>query len=277
MSEKKLQLRETQSIALDILKCVSQICDKLGLRYYLVFGTLIGAIRHKGFIPWDDDLDIMMPRPDHDKFVDYFTKHPEQFPNLKIFTPDNNPKYPYMITRVSDDRYRIIMNNEKPYGMGVFIDIYPYDGMGNTWEESVAYQKKGDLLSSCCFQATRVHLEKGLTKSTFRKIVKPFVFYVCKMIGKDFFQNKLKNMARKKPYDETKYVGNVVWGSGGSICIYDRSLFDDYVLVDFEDTKFKAPAKYDRFLRHIYGDYMELPPEKERQPHHGYYAIKNNL
>lgn len=275
MNEKKLELKETQQIALDILKKVANTCNKLGLRYYLVFGTLIGAIRHKGFIPWDDDLDIMMPRPDHDQFVKFFLSNKKEFPYYKIFTPDINPDYPYMITRVSDDRYRIIMDNEKPYGMGVFVDIYPYDGMGNTWKEAVKYQRKGDRLSSYCFQASRLHLEKGITKSAFRKIVKPSVFLTCKAIGKDYFQNRLKKIAREKPFDTTRYVGNVVWGSGGEVCIYDRKLFEEYIMVDFENSRFRAPAGYDEFLHHIYGNYMKLPPEKSRHPHHGYYVVRN--
>lgn len=197
----KLSLQENQKIAVGILDAVSKVCDEQGYRYYLVFGTLIGAVRHKGFIPWDDDLDIMMPRPDHDRFVEYFVNHREEFQNLKIFTPDLNKEYPYMITRVSDDRYRIVMENEKPYGMGAFIDIYPYDGMGDTWEEAVKFERRGDYLSSLCFQAARVHLEKGITKSKIRKIIKPAVFLLSKAIGKDFFIAQLKKQARKKPYD----------------------------------------------------------------------------
>lgn len=274
MKEEKIELEKTQQIALDILRIVSKVCDEQELRYYLVFGTLIGAIRHKGFIPWDDDLDIMMPRPDHDAFVRYFMSHPERFPNLKIFTPDNSPNYPYMITRVSDDRYRIVMDNEKPYGMGVFIDIYPYDGMGETWKEAVKFQRKGDRLSSFCFQASRNHFERGITKSIFRLIIKFPVFIVCKVIGKDFFQKKLRQLAGQKPYDSTKYVGNAVWGNGGDVCIYERRLFEESIFVDFENEKFRAPVGYNEFLHHIYGDYMKLPPKKDQKPHHGYYVIK---
>ena len=275
MNVGKIKLKETQQIALEILKRVSEICDAQNIRYYLVFGTLIGAVRHGGFIPWDDDLDIMMPRPDHDRFVEYFVEHQKDYPNLKIFTPELNPEYPYMITRVSDDRYRIVMENEKPYGMGVFIDIYPYDGMGDTWEEAVKYQKRGDWLSSCCFQASRLHYEQGITKTLLKKIIKFPVFGICKLIGKDYFQDKLKKIAREKPYDTTKYVGNAVWGSGGSVCIYDRQLFEETIMLDFEGLKFRAPIGYDTFLKHIYGNYMELPPENKRKPHHGYYVIHN--
>lgn len=275
MINNKLELSETQKIALDVLKTVADVCEEENIRYYLVFGTLIGAIRHKGFIPWDDDLDIMMPRPDHDRFVEFFLSNPERFKNLKIFTPEINHNYPYMITRVSDDRYRIVMDNEKPYGMGVFIDIYPYDGMGNTWTEAVKFERRGDWLSSLCYQASRLHLEKGITKSKFRKIIKLPVLLLCKAIGKDYFQKKLIKQARVKPFDESKYVGNAVWGSGGDVCIYDRSLFDEFLIADFENFKFRIPKGYDFFLRHIYGDYMQLPPIESRKPHHGYYVVKN--
>ena len=80
-----LTLQETQQIALEILHTVAEICEKLELRYYLVYGTLIGAVRHHGFIPWDDDVDIMMPRPDHDKLMEYLEEHIGEYPHLKVF------------------------------------------------------------------------------------------------------------------------------------------------------------------------------------------------
>ena len=86
-------------------------------------------MRHHGYIPWDDDVDIMMPRPDYDKLLIYLKGHICEYPNLKVFNREEYPEYPYMITRISDDRYVIEMANEKPFGMGVFIDIYPYDGL----------------------------------------------------------------------------------------------------------------------------------------------------
>lgn len=149
-----LALEEIQEASLHILEKIADLCDQLHLRYYLIYGTLIGAIRHKGFIPWDDDLDIMMPRPDYEKLITYFIENTDALRPLELFEPRVNPDYPYMIARISDNRYILDVTNEKDYGIGVFIDIYPYDGLGNTPKEALHYGLKGDRLSSLCFQAT---------------------------------------------------------------------------------------------------------------------------
>ena len=269
-----ITIQQTQRISLEILHTIASICEENGFRYYLFYGTLIGAVRHHGYIPWDDDVDIMMPRPDYDQLLNYLSKNISKFPNLKVFNHDVNPKYPYMITRISDDRYRIVMANEKPYGMGVFIDIYPFDGLGNTEEEALKYGLKGDHLSSICYQATRDHFAIETTTSPLRKMVK-FPFYLfSKAIGKERLQDKLEKLARVKPYDDNKYVGCVVWLSGGEKDIFPREWFDEYIEVPFEEYTFRIPRMYDKILKHIYGDYMKLPPENERVGHHDYQVYK---
>lgn len=270
----EVDIKETQVIAQDILDVISQLCDKLNLRYFLVYGTLIGAIRHQGYIPWDDDLDIMMPRKDHDALVDYLRQHISEYEHLEIFNHEVNDKYPYMITRISDNRYKIIMDNEDEYGMGVFIDIYPFDGLGNTKEEALKFGLKGDRISSLCYQATRKRFAIETTTSKIRKIIKLPVFIFAKICGKDLFQNKLQKLARLKSYDDSKYVGCVVWLSGGEKDIFPREWFDEYIMVQFENKKYRAPKEYDLFLRHIYGDYMQLPPEKDRIGHHNYKVVR---
>lgn len=140
---KELTTREMQEVSLEILHTIASICEKQHLRYALIYGTLIGAVRHKGYIPWDDDVDIMMPRPDYDSLLQYLKENIADYPYLKVFNREECPEYPYMITRISDQRYRIEMENEKPFGLGVFIDIYPYDGLGDTKQESVAFGLKG--------------------------------------------------------------------------------------------------------------------------------------
>lgn len=271
---KELTIKETQVISLEILHTISEICEEQHLRYALIYGTLIGAVRHHGYIPWDDDVDIMMPRPDYDKLLIYLKSHICEYPNLKVFNREECPEYPYMITRISDDRYVIEMANEKPFGMGVFIDIYPYDGLGKTKAEAVKYGSKGDRLSSFCYQATREHFAIETTTSLIRKIAKLPVYLYAKLRGKDCFQDKLEKLARVKAYDSSKYVGCVIWLSWGEKDIFPRKWFDETIMMPFDKYEFRVPKEYDQVLRHEYGDYMQLPPEKDRVGHHFYKVYK---
>lgn len=270
INKKPFTIQQTQAISLEILHTIADICEKQNFRYFLIYGTLIGAIRHHGYIPWDDDVDIMMPRPDYDKLLKYLYAHVKDLGYLRIFNHDINKGYPYMITRISDDRYYIVMDNEKPYGMGVFIDIYPFDGLGNTKEEALKFGMKGDRLSSICYQATRDHFAIETTTSPLRKAIKLPFFLFSKAIGKDRLQDKLESLARVKDYDKSTFVGDIVWLSGGWKDIFLRAWFDEYIMVPFEKYQFRAPKEYDQVLRHIYGDYMQLPPEKDRVGHHNY-------
>ena len=269
-TRKQLTMQQTQAISLEILRVIADICEAQGLRYALIYGTLIGAVRHHDYIPWDDDVDIMMPRPDYDKLLAYLDAHIAECPHLKVFNRDTCKDYPYMITRISDDRYVIEMENEKPYGMGVFIDIYPYDGLGNTPEEALKFGLKGDRLSSLCYQATRDHFAMETTTSALRKLVKFPIYLLAKLCGKDFFQNKLQQLAGVKPYDSSEYVGCVIWLSWGEKDIFPRKWFDETIMMPFGKYEFRVPKEYDQVLRHEYGDYMQLPPEKDRIGHHFY-------
>ena len=269
-----LKIKEIQVVSLEILKTITDICEAQNLRYFLIYGTLIGAVRHKGYIPWDDDVDIMMPRPDYDKLLAYLYRNMDKYSNLEVFNHNINKLYPYMITRISDIRYEIEMENEKSYGMGVFIDIYPFDGLGNTEKEAIKYGLKGDRLSSICYQATREHFALETTTSLIRKIIKYPFYLISKMIGKDIIQDKLESLARVKSYDESMYVGCVVWLSGGAKDIFKKEWFDEYVIVPYEKYEFRIPKEYDKILTHIYGDYMKLPSEKDRVGHHNYRVYK---
>ena len=270
----ELSIREIQEISLEILHTIANICEEQHFRYALIYGTLIGAVRHHGYIPWDDDVDIMMPRPDYDRLLGYLKLHIQEYPNLRVFNREECSEYPYMITRISDERYIIKMENEKPFGMGVFIDIYPYDGLGNTKEEAVKYGLKGDRLSSFCYQATRDHFAMETTTSIIRKIVKFPVFIYAKLRGKEYFQNKLDKLARVKEYDSSEYVGCVIWLSWGEKDIFPRKWFDETILMPFDKYEFRVPKYYDEVLRHEYGDYMQLPPEKDRVGHHFFKVYK---
>ena len=149
----ELTLRQMQEGALNILKKLDGICREQGLRYFLFYGTLIGAIRHKGFIPWDDDLDVAMPRPDFDRLVAYCRQHRQELLPMRLMTVDDNPQYVYPIARFSDTRYRVKYQGIRDYGLGLFVDVYPLDGCGNTEEEARAWvqQPMRDVkFINCC-------------------------------------------------------------------------------------------------------------------------------
>lgn len=270
----ELTLQDGQSISLNIMKVVADICEQEGLVYYLAYGTLIGAIRHKGFIPWDDDIDIMMPRQDYHKLIEYFEKHEADLKPLQLFSIYNCRNYPYMITRISDSRYVLDVQNEKSYGMGVFIDIYPLDGVGDTVVEYTKNKNRASRYSSLCFLSTRIRCEKGNTKSKIRLMIKWPAFLYAKVRGKNHFIKKLEKMVEKCDYVNSNYVGCLVWGSDGVKCIFPREWLDETILVPFEGYEFRIPKEYDAILTRLYGDYMKLPPEKDRIAHHFYKIYK---
>lgn len=274
MPQEEMQMCQIQQESLKILDTVAALCEKLHLRYYLAYGTLIGAVRHQGFIPWDDDIDIMMPRQDYKVLLKYFLDHAEELKPLELYSTYNCPDYPYMISRISNSEYVLDVHNEKPYGLGLFIDIYPMDGVGNSEEEFTALKNQATKYSSLCFLSTRLRCEKGNTRKKWKMLVKYPAFLFAHLLGKRYFVKKLEDMAAKCDYDNSSYVGCLVWGSDGIKGIFPKAWFAGTADVPFEGRTYKAPVGYHEVLTRLYGDYMQLPPEKDRIAHHFYKAYK---
>jgi lipopolysaccharide cholinephosphotransferase len=272
---RKLTINEIQNVSVGILKKIDEICNKLNLKYGLAYGTLIGAVRHKGFIPWDDDVDIMMPRRDYELLIDYFEKNKKKLMPYELFNYRTNEKYPYMICRISDSRYELDVENEDKFGLGVFVDIYPLDGAGNTVSEYTKLKNQTSMYVSMCFLSTRKRVKRENTKSFIKYILKYPAFFAAKMIGKDFFMKKLEVMARKYDYNTSTYVGCIVWASDDGVKgIIKKEWFENFIDIEFAGYRFKAPKEYDKILSRCYGNYMELPPKKDRIAHHYYDAYK---
>ena len=270
-----LTMNEVQKGALEVLKKIDEVCKKLDLRYFLAYGTLIGAIRHKGFIPWDDDIDIMMPRKDYDILIKYFIDYKSELMPFEVINPQVNDKCPYTISRISDSRYCLNVDNEDDYGIGLFVDVYPLDGVGTTVEEYTRLKNRSSRYASMCFLSTRQKVKRENTKSTLKYIVKFPAFAVAKMLGKKYFMKKLYRMEKQCDYDKSNYVGCIIWASDDGLRgIFPKEWFDEMTDVEFEGYHFKAPKEYDKVLSHGYGDYMKLPPEKDRIAHHYYDAYR---
>lgn len=264
----KLETRDIQLKTLDILLVVDKIAKELNLKYVLAWGTLIGAIRHKGFIPWDDDLDIMMPRKDYDKLQEYFVAHYEDLLPYVFFSKDTRNEYPYMIGRVCNTDYLLVAENEKNYDMGIFLDIYPMDGAGNGKHKLFYY--KACLTCTILGMKTRLHFAKSFS---FKKnVIKFILFQISHLLKEEKLIQKLKKYGKKYDYDTSSMICCMEWMDSGTPILFYKSLFDDVIYTKFENYLFPVPKDFDRVLRNYYGDYMQLPPEKQRVGHH-YYEI----
>lgn len=248
-----ISLEERKKIQLEMLIEIDVFCRKNKIRYILAFGTLLGAIRHKGYIPWDDDVDISMPYEDLLRFKRDFKSE-----KLKYCDIDTEKNYDFPFSRVcylpTYSRCGLIC---KSYGIS--IDVYPLIEVSNS-NEIISKQLKTAkiLFSRRCFI-------KRIRGSVIRHLpVKTIPFY--KQIN-TVYRNYLFNEMRKVGGGRFFFVA-------GLLELFDKHVldfnpFDELIEVDFENHKFLGPARYDEYLSTRYGDYMQLPPEDQRHPYHG--------
>ena len=269
MSEKELSLNEIHQETLTVLRKIISICEIINVDYCLGYGSMLGAVRHGGFIPWDDDLDIIMMRQDFDKFVSYCTKHSDQLIPYKLISIESNPDYPYCIPRFCDTRYKMVTSDDTPdAGMGMFIDIYPFDGAGKMSEKQIkmtAMKKK--FLMECLYYNDRKKYV-GSKKRGIYSFIRFFIYVYARLAGKQHFVKALNKLAYKYDYSDSENVECMIWNQWCKPV--PKRVFSSYITVPFETIQVKIPEGYDTFLKIVYGNYMELPPEEKRHPTHSY-------
>ena len=273
----RISEQELKGIMLEGLIEFKKLCNKFNLRYYLAYGSLLGAVRHKGFIPWDDDLDIMMSRPEYQRFIDYFLAHQNEMYPLKLLNMETESKCPHVISRITNTDYYLDVNNENDYGLGTFVDIYVVDGLGNKKEDAATVIKNTMDYPSLIFLSTRKRFSFGMTKGKLKKFKKIFVYLYAKIMGKMYFAHRLNEKLRRLDYTNSSYVGIAAWGErpkDPQTKVMKKEWIEDTFLTDFEQQKFRISKYYDEILKLNYGNYMQLPPEKDRVPHHLYKAYK---
>lgn len=250
---KLLSLDQVKQKELDILKYVVEVCRQIGCRYYLSYGSLLGAIRHRGFIPWDDDIDISMPRADYNKFLAWVTSAGNAHERFITLHPGCKG-YPYHYIKVVDATTRLIDTDLNDFaGNGLWIDIFPLDGVRT---QAVTRQKKlAKYFNSCRASASF----KECPPSN-----KPWRWKVCKWLGPNFFARLVTWCSARLPFDEGEYVAHMP--TAMQYC-FPRRLFNEVTEVEFEGLHFVAPKHYDEYLRILYADYMQLPPEDQRITH----------
>ncbi len=267
MNEQPLTLQEIHKETLVILKKIIAICDELHINYYIAYGSLIGVVRHQGFIPWDDDLDIMMFRPDYEKFKAYCLSHEAELFPFKLMGRYNAPNFPYNIDRFCDLRYRMVSERTTDAGMGMFIDIYPMDGAGNDKEAAAAQLKQKKFWLDCLFCDLHGKFEPS-TRGWIYNVLKFPGYCYARLRGSKYFLDKLESLKNLYTVEQSRYVACMIWD--WPLRFKEKAWFDNATEMPFEDMMVKVPGNYDAMLRDSYGDYMQLPPEDKRVPHHEY-------
>ena len=184
--------------------------------------------------------------------------------------------YPFMIPRFCDMRYKMVYHEMPELKMGIFIDIYPFDGIGNADEAVINHLTKKKQLYTTGLTYSVSKNFPGSRKSIFHKAIRYFLYRFSKMKGREYYVNKLQKLCQTFSLDESAYIGCLAWNR--LINPFRKEYFQNYETLPFERYKIKVPKNYDTVLRILYGDYMKLPPESERVPYHNYsvYKIEDN-
>lgn len=264
-------MNDIQRILLEQAQYFKSFCKKYNITYSLIGGNVLGAVRHGGFIPWDDDIDFVIPRPDYERFLK-LAKNLDFPYKLRDFSVDGE-KHSFCFAKLDDTRTTFIemaLSNFQHKG-GVYIDIFPLDATFDTKIlQSIHLFFIGRLvkLREIAYIA-RIKPEKGWLYNAVLKIVQK----TCR--GRALY-NIIHFLLTLKDYKKAKYVGNLVWGYGKKE-VLPKTYYEPFTLIQFESEIFQAPAKIDAYLKAIYGDYMTLPPEDKRVSQHPHFYLNLNL
>ncbi len=255
---------EQKKIQLKILKYTADICKENNIKYFLGGGTLLGAIRHKGYIPWDDDIDIMIPREDYEKLIELFSVNENS--DYKLLCYKNCDDYYYPFAKIVNKRTKmeeLKFNDIKE--MGIYIDVFPIDFLPNNEKKIKQIFKKYDKI----YKLVAIQNARCLNKVTESKIK----LFLKKLLLPIVRKPKVRKMLLKKidklayNYKDTDKVA-CISGRYLEVEIMPKEYISDSILVDFEDMKFTIPVGYDEYLRKHYGDYMKLPPKEKQVAEH---------
>lgn len=255
-------IAELRKIQLDILKHVDAFCKQNGIKYFLSGGSMIGAVRHHGYIPWDDDIDLMLLRDDYERLISLYTKKDNSEFKLHHFKLEKGYLKPF----VKIDNSNTILEEyaEDPIEMGVNIDIFPIDVVPNEKSKQIKMYKRFQLYKNLI----NIKIIKESTSRAWYKNLLVFISHqLLSFLPMKSLIKALERNAIQYKGTVSDYCGVAVWGYGVKE-INLRKNWDDVMEVDFENTKAPIPCGYDNYLTSVYGNYMQLPPEEKRVSEH---------
>lgn len=259
---KKLTDAEQRQINFELLCYFDEMCRKNHIHYSLTGGTLLGAVRHKGFIPWDDDVDVFLVRPEFEKLDTIFPEHHRFIWKSR----SKEPGYEYVFGRLIDTKTVILDAGGMPSeGNGLFLDVCVVDGV----PDQKMLRKWHIFLMKLIYRGRRsvvydVHQTEYFEKGALIRGIKSFL---RKTTSLEFWQRLMEKEMKRYPFDGGKFVGNFTSQYGARELMH-RSSWDSYVELEFEGRRFEACVGWEEYLKNIYGDYMQLPPKDKQKGHH---------
>lgn len=252
------ETREMQHYLLDILTAIDRVCKTHHLNYYLIAGTMLGAVRHKGFVPWDDDADVALPREDYDKLI----AHANEWlpPHLELVSGVQNPYYPYAFARIQNKNTTYILRRCFNFVGGLPVDVFPLDGMTRNPVARYIHYKRYDVLIRLMYFAQRDPYKHG------RGISCLFIKICHKLLSQSWLHRRLDALQRQYSIEKTGLVSD--HDNKPERGIQPREVYGKPTPVSFEGHTFMGVERPDSYLRYCYGDYMtppkQMPPQNFR-------------
>jgi len=250
---------------LTMAKDFHQICVDNNLKYYMLGGTMLGAVRHKGFIPWDDDMDFGMPREDYDRFISISKQILPNHYELRFYKNAENSPMHY--AKFIDNRTTLIEAPYRNYVEGLYIDIFPLDGAGNGSFSDRMRMKRINFLQGLIINHCTTREKTG-----FRKVLKAY----AQMRNLDSLHASVEKLMTAKKLSESTLIANYL-GAWAEKEIMPKEVMGTPRLYSFEDTEFYGSNNADAYLTSLYGDYMRLPPKEKQVFKHNYFYLNYNL
>jgi lipopolysaccharide cholinephosphotransferase len=260
--KKKVDVRTVQLVQLDMLKVISDICDRHNIRYYLAAGTLLGAVRHHGFIPWDDDLDIQIPRPDYNRLLKILDEGvlPETMEYAHLGMPNHHLPFLKLYYR---DSFVVEHKLSCPYcNTKIWVDVFPLDGLPRNQKKIDATYRRAIKLRHFFYTSILDTSKLSGIKKLGTRLLKP----IAKILGPIRLAKKIENFAQRYDVDSSPVIGNIEWARNAGDALSAEQYLPQ-VDLPFEDGVFHCPKGYHEHLKNMYGDYMTLPPEHLRAVH----------
>ena len=257
-------IREIQQMELGIMEYIHETCQKIGVKYFLAYGSLIGAVRHKGFIPWDDDMDICMLREDYEKLQDYLIANPDE--RYEVMSYKNNLNYVYPFMKVQDNHTYLLEEDVRiDSNMGIYVDIFPVDG----YEDDVQFKNKMTKLIKkrqlSCYTFKGITNTKSVLNSLLR-YVSVIIFYFT---NTNKYVAQIEELAKSRKVSDYEQVDYLIYKDMNKP-VWRREWLEQVTTGTFEGKEFTIPKNYHEILTSDYGDYMQLPPVEQRVSHHDF-------